>query len=234
MRSPKLDFGKIERLKRTEFKDIENHVIEEELSIVLSEIKKATESELETQLKNYVIIRLIAILEEFCTGWVVRLIDDYEFEHKTLFDKDEIIISLSSMNKLKEITTGKIVATSLQFHKSSDIDQVFSRLLNEKFLERLKKFNVKDELNPFVKNWDKFFEIFNERHKLVHTSYSCKKYNKKQIIQIVDAAVWFTVLFNIIIGEKIFVTKKDKFQKEQPPLYLWLTNNTLRKRKEIN
>ena len=76
------------------------------------------------------------------------------------------------------------------------------------------------------------FEIFNERHKIVHTLHSCEKYSKKQIRQIVDAAEILTVLSNIIIMGNIFVTHEKSFKEIQPKLYRWLALNIFRKPKQ--
>jgi len=229
---PKIDFNKIERFNEITNDDEAFRLIREELSLILLKLENETDPKIEIQLKNYIIIRLVTLLELYFQNHVVNLIDHYDLKHNDLFTDDKISISLSSLDKLQNATKGKIIATSLQFHSPSDINKIFSKLLNEEFLVKIKKFNVKEDTpNPFVENWDKFFDIFNERHKIVHSLYSCKKYNKKQIRQIVDAAEWLTVLSNIVIMGKIFETHEPSFKKIQPQLYQWLANNVFRKSK---
>jgi len=233
MRYPKIDFNKIERFDEIPTDDEAFRLIREELSLILSKLENETDPKIEIQLKNYMIIRLVTLLELYFQNHVVNLIDHYNLKHNDLFSDDKISISLSSLDKLQNVTKGKIIATSLQFQSSSNINDIFSKLLNEEFLTKIKKFNVKeDPPNPFVENWDKFFEIFNERYKIVHTLYSCEKYSKKQIRQIVDAAEWLTVLSNIVIMGKIFETHEESFKEIQPKLYHWLALNVFRKTKQ--
>ncbi|MDH3203149.1 MAG: hypothetical protein OEL81_00530 [Nitrosopumilus sp.] len=233
MRYPKIDFKKIDQFKEITNDDEAFSLIREELSLIMSKLEKETEPVIETQLKNYIIIRLVTLLEVFFQNQVVNLIDNYKIKHSDLFVNDEISISISSLDKLQNASKGKIIATSLSFHSSSDIDFAFSKLLNVEFLTQIKKFNVNEEIpNPFAQNWDKFFEIYHERHKTVHSIYLCKKYSKKQIRQIIDAAEWLTVLSNIVIMGKILETMELSFKNIQPKLYRWLTANFFRKPKK--
>ena len=157
MRYPKIDFSKIERFDEIPTDDESFRLIREELFLILSKLETETDPRIEIQLKNYIIIRLVTLLELFFQNHVVNLIDHYNLKHNDLFADDKISISLSSLDKLQNATKGKIIATSLQFQSSSNINDIFSKLLNEEFLARIKKFNLKeDPPNPFVQNWDKF------------------------------------------------------------------------------
>lgn len=229
-----MDYDRLARYKSLFYDDESFPLIRNELSITLSKLEEKIEPSLKTQLKNYIIIRLVALLEHYFQNHVVNLIDYYHFKHNSLFVDDKISVSLSSLDKLQHTTKGKIIATNLQFHSSSDVDFVFSKLLDENFLDQVKKYPIKDAAsNPFIQNWDKFWHIFDERHKIVHTSYLCEKYSTKQMRQIVDAAEWLTVLSSILIDGKIFELHEPSFKKNRPKLHQWLEYNVYRKPKSV-
>lgn len=233
LKSPKIDFDKINRFVNIFPDDVSFGHIRKELAIVVSHLESTKDKDFRKHLKNYVIIRLVTHIEVYLQNLVVRLIDDYDFKYNKLFKDENVVISLSSFDKIKNLTKGKIIATSLKFQSSSEINESLTALLGGGFLDMLKKSVIADP-NPFVQNWDKFFEIFKVRHKIVHTLDYAETFGKKQIENIVEAAEWFTVITNIIVFEQIFWMDEAKLQKNLPNIYSWMLDNHLSEQEEPN
>jgi hypothetical protein len=233
VKSLKFEPKKLDRYKDLFPDDISFTPIVGELSIVLYHLDETSDKEFEKHLKNYLIIRLVSIMEIYFQNLVVRLVDDYDLPLNNLFKNENVNIPLSIFDKIKKFSKGKIIATNLRFQSRLEINEVFSSLLDYKFIEQIKKQTVKeDPPNPFIRNWDKFLEIFDERHLIIHALDSVEKYSKKQMRQIIEAAEMFTVLTNVLAYSKIFTTHEKSFEKNLPQLHSWLYMNIFRKPKK--
>jgi len=99
--------------------------------------------------KNYVTVRLVTIIEQFC-----RLIIEEQLKKGKGKLQSIIKINPQSIDKMQEITTEKLIASSEHFQ-------------NIQSLKNLKEYDMKDIFNP--DDLKKLEELFLERHDVVHT-----------------------------------------------------------------
>ncbi|SMH70348.1 hypothetical protein [Candidatus Nitrosotalea okcheonensis] len=149
-----------------------------ELEQILETLKtKKLNSKTTTGLKNYLIIRLVSLIESFCKDLTRKIIDGYHLEPKGIFEKDEIKISILDLDEIKKnekITVGRIISKEINFQNPQEIDFVFSKLICDSFFSQVKErantkmFSMKKDGVDYFFNWDDFHELFKIRHGLIH------------------------------------------------------------------
>lgn len=163
------------------------NVLDRELEEVISALEKPR-NKISKQLKKYIIIRLVTIIETYLQNIVSELIDDYDLDVTSLFQGTEIPIPIKHFKEIqkKDFTKGKIMAINFNFQNINEIDKVFSHLLGLNFFETLKdwidfgierKVISKSEVH-LLENWDKFQEMFSLRNEIVHTLQTPHKIRK--------------------------------------------------------
>ena len=93
-------------------------------------------------IKDYIIIRLVSILEDFFKTLVINMVDNYDLPLNVLWS-GEVKMSISNLNKILskknrgEMIKGQVVANEFNFADAKKVNYVFSELLqtNEKFKE---------------------------------------------------------------------------------------------------
>lgn len=136
---------------------------------------------LRKELKNYLIIRQVTIIESYLKYHVIRIIDDYQLDIISLFDNKEFLVSIHNIDyiKKKDFTKGRIVATNFNFQNPNDINFVFSKLLQVDFFSLLREIlamkmftkstRFSKKTNQLLKYWDEFIEIFEIRNEIIHS-----------------------------------------------------------------
>lgn len=218
----KLDYNKIRNLEKNN-DNISFNEIPHELNSILQLLDNTEDKSIERHLKNYIIIRLSTLLEVFFSQLCVNLIDNYGASYEELFKDNTISLSISNIDNLKEITKGQIIVTSLHFQNKKEIFDNMTIILSKSFSNILKSINTKNDKNPYIENWDKFFEIFEERHKIVHTSQKTEKYNTEQVKDLVDASQWLTTIVNVTAFEPIYKNQANKLEKNNPFIFKWFS-----------
>jgi len=156
----------------------------EEITEILNIIKdQKFDSIINTALSNYVIIRLVSLIETFCKNLARKMIDEYHLQPKGIFEKDEIkisILDLEEIKKNKKITVGRIVSNEINFQNPKEIDSTLSKLFEFKFFGSItersnqKMFSItRDEIEHFF-DWKDFFELFNILHDVIHEMTNAK------------------------------------------------------------
>lgn len=223
MKRIRLDNKKIDQLGKKSFEEIFDISFDTSLSPVIEILASTTNNlELERHLKNYFIIRVVTILEVFFNELVVKLIDEYCLPYKKLFDDDLVQISLSRFEEIKtgKITKGKIIASNFNFQKKEDINKVITNLIGIPFFDKIRNlYRIGTENNKFVQNWDTFFEIVNDRHKLVHTLSHKPKYSVKEMKEIIRAGEELIFLTDAVVFTKIYEISPDILKKKDPTTY---------------
>ena len=142
---------------------------------------------LETCIKNYIVVRLVSILEDFFKGSVSLFVDRNNLPVSILF-KGEVKIAMGVFNEMQtnkrthSVTNGRIIANHFNFANIKEINWVFTELLeyNEKFkelnidfLRAIKKIDWYDPLRIYkgswsmAKNWNNFEKMFDIRNDII-------------------------------------------------------------------
>lgn len=100
--------GKLEynHLKQITSKDPQKiaDIIEHELDQIIIDIENSKlRHPYDKSLSNYLIIRLITIIENFMKNFVIELIDVGKFNYTGLFSNDEIVLTWMIWKKFKQI-----------------------------------------------------------------------------------------------------------------------------------
>ena len=149
-----------------------------EITEILNVIKdQKFDSIINIALTNYVIIRLVSLIETFCKNLARKMIDEYHLQPKGIFEKDEIKISILDLEEIKKnekITVGRIVSNEINFQNPKEIDSTLSKLFGFTFFgaitERSKQKMLvitRDEIVHFFE-WKDFYELFDIRHNVIH------------------------------------------------------------------
>jgi len=227
MRSPQIKINKIRGLNPSilnslKIQGMSAEIIFQELLPILTQLQNKgnmMNEDLKNHIRRYLIIRLVTILEVFFTDWIVKLIDVYKLPYTNLFENPNINIPISKLKDIKNdtITEGKIIATSFNMQDISEINQVFSKLIMPDFLKKVKGSKInrekKKESNKYIANWDKFLNIFNDRHNLVHTLNRQAIYSDKELQQIIEASQWFILFFELLIGHHLIQIRREELKK---------------------
>jgi len=107
-------------------------------------------------LKNYILIRLVNVMESQLQTETVFLIDNFELEPSVILQKNDIKISLHELDIFRQgdATNGRIVTQEFKFANIRSINRIFSNINNLKFfslLEELFPFPIEEELEYILK-----------------------------------------------------------------------------------
>jgi hypothetical protein len=155
-------------------------------------------------LKKYLVIALVAMVEQYFINEARRVVDEYDMDISTIL-KGRISIPISDFDKMKKegiLTKGNIVASSFNFGNPHEIDNVFTHLLNFnfKFFEVIQKVDRSSRARyvfrgrPININYKKFMEVFRLRHLIVHEMKDIQLSNSQLVLlwdntmNILDAA----------------------------------------------
>ena len=126
----------------------------EDLKELCSLINKKSDKSAQA-LKNYIIIRLVGIVENELKAAAAWIIDEFKLRPRDLLDGDEITVSLTRLEEItgKNVTKGKIVITEYQMTNAKQIGELFSYIngvntVNPRNKKR-KRFSYKAPADPF-------------------------------------------------------------------------------------
>jgi len=107
-------------------------------------------------LKNYILIRLVNVMESQLQTETVFLIDNFELEPSVILQKNEIKVSLHELDIFRQgdTTDGKIVTQEFKFANIRSVNRIFSNINNLNFfslLEELFPFPIEEELGYVLK-----------------------------------------------------------------------------------
>jgi len=126
----------------------------EDLKELCSLINEKSE-QIASALKNYIIIRLVSIVENELKAIAADIIDHFKIRPRDLLDGDEITVSLTRLEEItgKNVTKGKIVITEYQMTNAKQIGELFSYIngvntVNPRNKKR-KRFSYKAPADPF-------------------------------------------------------------------------------------
>lgn len=230
-KNPILDYKKIKQFDTQESKDI---VEWHEKQIV--PIASVTTQENEDFLFQLIIIRTVAMIENYMKNLVKELIDIEKLDTSKLFKNNEVIISLNKLDNFKQnITVGKIVATSFNFQNPKEIKFVLSNLFELDFMETFKILmsstgnefkNLEEGRKPLRDNLELFFDMFKIRNEIAHSINLSQKLDKFKENDVISVAVYF-IMFTSALS-KMFVKylktgktfpELDKVLKEQSEIW---------------
>lgn len=175
---PVLDLKKIERFKKFDVDECAK-ISNDNFAYTLNELdKKNIDPILEKQIKNSIVIKLIALVDNYCKNIVADLIDNYHMNPIELFKNSEIHSPNVIPDKLEKfITPGRIVATNFNFQDPEEINFVISNLLRIDFFGSLRRFSwgfdydveTKQQVEEDRKMWfPMFLQSIRLRHKIAH------------------------------------------------------------------
>jgi hypothetical protein len=193
------------------------------------------------ELTNFVIIRLVSIMEDFFKALIRRTFDEYDLPLSLVF-KGIVTIRVGLSDEIfsnKNIGTarkGQIVANEFNFANYEEVNTKFTELLNsnQKFKElgrdffyAIKKLDWYDPLRifdgarPMQENWDNFERIFSERNEIVHQMVDANLSLDDIIslcdntLNMMDAASYITMLSEMDDIVTIMQSDKTKRQKNE-------------------
>lgn len=168
-------------------------------------------------LSNYVIIRLVSILENYFVNRIQKMIDEEGFEPKGIFQNDEITISILELKEIKsdgDVTTGKIVSNKLSFQRPDDINFVLSNLLGYNYFERVNKvrysYTFPNDVNSVDFNLKEFHELFSLRHQIVHELNSKTEIDSNKLSRLLGQTLLFIIISQNLIQESLDVKSSKK------------------------
>ena len=206
----------------------------DEMSPIHDAIKSATpNSKLQIALKNYFVIRLVTIVEDYFKNELSRFIDDYKIDISKITGTDEVILPLSKISEMKNgnVTKGKIVVANFNFENPRVIDEVVSSIIETKFFSLVKKFcqehkvhdlastppdtEILEKETDLVKNWNEFISIFDLRNKVAHSTKTNVTKSADELWRIYENVLTFLGITKFIIfREGIWLKKKKLMQRD--------------------
>ena len=118
-----------------------------------SEVKKLEQSGSSAvqDLKNYIHVRLVSIVELQLKVVSWTLIDEFSINAKELLDHDELTIRLDVLDHMTkgQITKGKVITTEYQFTNVTEIGKFFSYVNGVDTPNRKKKKRISYKSSPF-------------------------------------------------------------------------------------
>ena len=198
-------------------------VLDRELEDVILALKKSKKTKISKQLKKYIIIRLVTIVEIYLQNIVSKLIDKYDLDASDLFQGSEIPIPIKNFKEIqgKDFTKGKIIAINFNFQNFQETNRVFSQILGIDFFETLKDwivFGIQQETIPeseihLVENWDDFQDMFSLRNEIVHTLQTPYKIRKDaEYFERLWDTVWHFINCVYNLSEDVILYKRGKIK----------------------
>jgi len=164
------DKRKISSIPEFDFK-----TYDEELKILQFLCENLSKEKTESQaLKNYIVIRLVGIVENQFKSIISDLVDFFEIPPSDILDSETLNIRVDELDIIqsKNVTKGKIVTMNFRTQNANDLNKVLSRINQLEFFDwsqsllyfsdhELNKLN-KGELFSYINN------IFLLRNDIVH------------------------------------------------------------------
>ena len=152
----------------------------EKLQGLCNLIQKEKSKEKEQALKNYVIMRLIAVSENLLKSMTAYFIDEFKIHASQIISGGDLPLELDELDEIKgkDITKGKIMATTFGLSNARKINNTFGKITNIQDQKKSGKkkstafFDWIQELSGFKKEERNLFretnELLNIRNEITH------------------------------------------------------------------
>ena len=152
----------------------------EKLQGLCNLIQKEKSKEKEQALKNYVIMRLIAVSENLLKSMTAYFIDEFKIHASQIISGGDLPLELDKLDEIKgkDITKGKIMATTFGLSNARKINNTFGKITNIQDQKKSGKkkstafFDWIQELSGFKKEERNLFretnELLNIRNEITH------------------------------------------------------------------
>ena len=143
-------------------------------------------------LKNYILIRLVNVMESQLQTETVFLIDNFELEPSVILQKNEIKISLHDLDTLRggDATDGRIVTQEFKFANIRMVNRIFSNINNFNF------FSLLEDLYHLPIEKD-VFDVLKLRNDVVHNLLDVE-WESKELKQNIQKVKTYSHMFFII------------------------------------
>ena len=150
------------------------------LKKLCSSIQKEKSKEVSQALKNYVTFRLVGVSENLLKSMTAHLIDEFKISAASMLKGDIMEIHLDQLDEIKgkDITKGKIMATTFGLSNARKINETFGKITNIQDQKKSGKnkstafFDWIQELSGFKKEERNLFretnELLNIRNEITH------------------------------------------------------------------
>ena len=159
----------------------------------------------QTLMKNYVMIRLVSIVEFNLKAFVSKLIDDLDLKPEEILRDDSISINLDILQNFKSdfYSKGRIITALLDKMNPGLIRGIMNRI------NHLDYFSWYDSLIPSKqgKTWTQFNDLYAKRNDVIHNLVNVDDSIpdlKDKVIQFHDFVIWLFIFtkMNIAINVK--------------------------------
>ena len=152
----------------------------EKLKKLCSSIQKEKSKEVSQALKNYVTFRLVGVSENLLKSMTAHLIDEFKISAASMLEGDIMELHLDQLDEIKgkDITKGKIMATTFGLSNVRKINETFGKITNIQDQKKSGKkkstpfFDWIQELSGFKKEERNLFretnELLNIRNEITH------------------------------------------------------------------
>ena len=154
-------------------------------------------------LKNYILIRLVNVMESQLQTETVFLIDNFELEPSVILQKNEIKISLHDLDTLRggDATDGRIVTQEFKFANIRMVNRIFSNINNFNF------FSLLEDLYHLPIEKD-VFDVLKLRNDVVHNLLDVE-WESKELKQNIQKVKTYSHMFFIISWINLAIQQKN-------------------------
>lgn len=157
---------------------------------------------------NYILIRNVSAVEYYLRQIASMIVDNNGADFSKFFSED-FETKFKAVNQgrgrgRKKLTRGQFFASLFNFAKPDEINWVFSRLLDLKFFDTIKKINRYASKNPWpgsrgiVRNWKNFMKMFEWRNQIVH-SMELEQLSREELRSLCSNTLVFMELARIVV-----------------------------------
>lgn len=102
-------------------------------------------------LKNYLVVTLVATIEDCLRNLARRIIDEYQLDVSKIINEN-ITLPISLLDRIadKELTKGRLVASNFNFANPHVANEFFSKLMDVDFFGFILKMDKKDPFSFIV------------------------------------------------------------------------------------
>ena len=154
-------------------------------------------------LKNYILIRLVNVMESQLQTETVFLIDNFELEPSVILQKNEIKISLHELDTFRhgDTTDGRIVTQEFKFANIRSINRIFSNINNFNF------FSLLEDLYHLPIEKD-VFDVLKLRNDVVHNLLDVE-WESKELKQNIQKVKTYSHMFFIISWINLAIQQRN-------------------------
>ena len=208
-----LHSDKVERLPTLNVEDYENSIKD---LIDFCSIIDDQNANNQTLMKNYVLVRLVSIVEFNLKAFVSELIDDLDLKPEKILKEDSISVNLDFLQNFQSefYTKGRIITALLDKMNPGLIYSIMKKI------NHLDYFRWYDSLIPPKQGetWTQFTDLYRQRNDVIHNLVDVDD----SIPVLIDKVKQFhDFVYWLFIFTKMNIIINDKKQSESKILKLW-------------